>query len=67
MYKALINFIDADTGAEYRVGDIVSVDGKSKERIAQMTSRNNQAFAVLIEQVEDTKTSKEAKKEIANG
>lgn len=54
MYKALINFIDAETRNEYKVGDEFDVTGMTDERIHELTTVNNRIGVPLIEKVEET-------------
>ena len=54
MYKALINFIDAETRNEYKVGDEFDVTGMTDERIYELTTVNNRIGVPLIEKVEET-------------
>lgn len=54
MYKALINFIDAETRKEYKVGDEFDATGMTDERIHELTTENNRIGVPLIEKVEET-------------
>ena len=54
MYKALINFIDAETRNEYKVGDEFYTTGMTQERIKELTTENNRIGVPLIEKVEET-------------
>lgn len=62
MYTAVIHFIDADNGKEYHVGDEVSIDGKDESRIKQMTTKDNRAFQVLMEEVKETSKKQASRK-----
>ena len=54
MYKALINFIDAKTLKEYKVGDEFDTTGMTDERIHELTTENNRIGVPLIGEVEET-------------
>lgn len=54
MYKVLINFIDAETRNEYKVGDEFDTTGMTDERIHELTTENNRIGVPLIEKVEET-------------
>lgn len=54
MYKALINFIDAETRNEYKVGDEFDTTGMTDERIHELTTENNRIGVPLIEKIEET-------------
>lgn len=54
MYKALINFIDAETRNEYKAGDEFDATGMTDERIHELTTENNRIGVPLIEKVEET-------------
>lgn len=54
MHKALINFIDAETFKEYKVGDEFDTTGMTDERIHELTTENNRIGVPLIGQVEET-------------
>ena len=54
MYKALINFIDAETRNEYKVGEEFDTTGMTDERIHELTTENNRIGVPLIEKVEET-------------
>ena len=54
MYKALINFIDAETRNEYKVGDEFDTTGMTDQRIHELTTEKNRVGVPLIEKVEET-------------
>lgn len=54
MHKALINFIDAETRKEYKVGDEFDTTGMTDERIHELTTENNRIGVPLIEKLEET-------------
>lgn len=54
MYKALINFIDAETRNEYKVGDEFDTTGMTDERIHELTTEHNRIGVPLIKKVEET-------------
>lgn len=54
MYKALINFIDAETRNEYKAGDEFDTTGMTDERIHELTTENNRIGVPLIGEVEET-------------
>ena len=64
MYKALINFIDAETRNEYKVGDEFDVIGMTDERIHELTTVNNRIGVPLIEKVEEAETFMTMKGEV---
>lgn len=57
MYKALINFIDAETRNEYKVGDEFDTTGMTDERIHELTTEHNRIGVPLISEVEETETT----------
>ena len=57
MYKVLINFIDAETRNEYKVGDEFDTTGMTDERIHELTTENNRIGVPLIGEVEETETT----------
>lgn len=54
MYKALINFIDAETLKEYKAGDEFDTTGMTDERIHELITENNRIGVPLIGEVEET-------------
>lgn len=64
MYKALINFIDAETRNEYKAGDEFDTTGMTDERIHELTTENNRIGVPLIEKVEATETFTTLKDEV---
>ena len=54
MHKALINFIDAETRKEYKVGDEFDTTGMTDQRIHELTTENNRIGVPLIEKLEET-------------
>lgn len=54
MYKALINFIDAETRSEYKAGDEFDITGMTDERIHELTTEHNRIGVPLICEVEET-------------
>ena len=52
MHKALINFIDAETRKEYKVGDEFDTTGMTDERIHELTTEHNRIGVPLIGEVE---------------
>ena len=57
MHKALINFIDAETRKEYKVGDEFDTTGMTDERIHELTTEHNRIGVPLIGEVEKTETT----------
>ena len=57
MHKALINFIDAETRKEYKVGDEFDTTGMTDERIHELTTKHNRIGVPLIDEVEETETT----------
>jgi len=64
MHKALINFIDAETRNEYKVGDEFDTTGMTDERIHELTTEHNRIGVPLIEKVEDAETFTTMKSEV---
>ncbi len=64
MYKALINFIDAETRNEYKAGDEFDTTGMADERIHELTTENNRIGVPLIEKVEEAETFMTMKGEV---
>lgn len=54
MHKALINFIDAETRQEYKVGDEFDTTDMTDERIHELTTKHNRIGVPLIAEVEET-------------
>lgn len=53
-YKALITFIDAETGHEYVAGDVVDTSKMSEKRIDELASENNRAgMPIIVEEDEE--------------
>ena len=61
-YKVVRYFIDKNNRQPYKVGDVFSVDGLSKERIEELTTENNALGEVLIEKVKQTRRKRPQKK-----
>lgn len=64
MHKALINFIDAETRNEYKVGDEFDTTGMTDERIHELTTEHNRIGVPLIEKVEEAETFTTMKSEV---
>ena len=54
MYKALINFVDAETLIEYHAGDDVDVTDMTDERIQELSTESNRVGTPLIAKKEET-------------